>query len=197
MNKMAVIIKKNLIIAVAIMLVSIPVSSAESGIVSENSNTGFDGVKLWSYNVDIRSNYDYFWTSMNPSKYIMPENPIIRYYANNTDEIQIDYSPDNGDYWQNPDYTLKIMKGDCEDEAFVWVSIHRAKGHKAIVVGGYLFFDDGTSIRDIWYEYVDNNIHQIKFVTPVVSARKFYKVPMFMFSDKMGIRDYDPNWMTK
>ncbi|MDO8726517.1 MAG: hypothetical protein Q7J35_10660 [Candidatus Methanoperedens sp.] len=60
------------------MLIFIHVSSAESGIVSENSNTGFDGA-----------------------------NPIIRYYANNTDEIQIDYSPDNGDYWQNPDYTLR------------------------------------------------------------------------------------------
>jgi len=194
---MAGIIKQFLIVALALILIFIPVSSAESEIVSENSNPGFDGVKLWSYNVDVRSNYDYFWTAMNPSKYIMPENPIIRYYANNTDEIQIDYSPDDGDYWQNPDYTLKIKKGDCEDEAFVWVSIHRAKGHKAIVVGGYLFFDDGTSIRDIWYEYVDNDIHQIKFVTPVVSARKFYKIPFFMFNDKMGIRDYDPNWMMK
>ena len=196
-NNMAGIIKHSLIIAVTLMLVLIPVSSAESEIISENSNPGFDGVNLWSYNVDIRSNYDYFWTALNPSKYIIPENPIIRYYANNTDEIQIDYSPDNGDYWQNPDYTLKIMKGDCEDEAFVWVSIHRAKGHKTIVVGGYLFFDDGTSIRDIWYEYVDNNTHKIKFTTPVVNVREFYKKPMFMFNDKMSIQDYDPNWMMK
>jgi hypothetical protein len=89
------------------------------------------------------------------------------------------------------------MKGDCEDEAFVRVSVHRAKGQKAIVVGGYLFFDDGTSIRDIWYEYVDNNITQIKFTTPVVKVRKFYDKPMFMLNDKIGIRDYDPNWMMK
>ncbi|TRZ88485.1 MAG: hypothetical protein D4R88_07775 [Methanosarcinales archaeon] len=105
---MAGIIKQFLIVAVTLVLVYIPVSSAESEIVSQNSTPGFDGIKLWSYNVDIRSNYDYFWTAMNPSKYIMPENPIIQYYANNTDEIQIDYSPDNGDYWQNPDYTHKI-----------------------------------------------------------------------------------------
>lgn len=66
---MAGITKQFSIIAVAFMLIFIPVSLAESEIVLENSNHGFDGVKLWSYNVDIRSNYDYFWTSMNPSKY--------------------------------------------------------------------------------------------------------------------------------
>jgi hypothetical protein len=194
---MAEKIKHLLIIALTFVLVFIQVSVAAPDGVLTNSKPGFDGVKLWNYNIDIRSNYDHFWTAVNPSKYITPDNPIIRYYANNTDEIQIDYSPDIGDYWQNPDYTLKIMKGDCEDETFVWVSIHRAKGHKAIVVGGYLFFDDGTSIRDIWYEYVDNNIHQTKFVTPVVNVRKFYKIPIFMFNDRIGIRDYDPNWMMK
>ena len=127
----------------------------------------------------------------------MPENPIIQYFANNTGEIQIDYLPDPVDYWQNPDYTLKIMKGDCEDETFVWVSIHRAKGHKAVVVGGYLYFDDGTFIRDVWYEYMDNNIHQTKYVTPVVSLRRFYSKPLFMFNDKMSIKGYDPDWMNE
>ncbi|MCX9012736.1 MAG: hypothetical protein OIN66_16665 [Candidatus Methanoperedens sp.] len=190
-------IKRHIIFAVACLLVFMPVSLSSQSAGPANGEPDFRNVTLWDYNVDMRANYDYFWTATNPSKYIMPGNPIIRYYANNTQEIQIDYAPDNVDYWQNPDYTLKIMRGDCEDETFVWVSIHRAKGHKAIAVGGYIYFDDGTSVRDIWYEYVDNNTRQIKFVTPVVSVRKFYSKPLFMFNDAMGIRDYDPDWMNK
>ncbi|MCZ7397542.1 MAG: hypothetical protein O8C59_03410 [Candidatus Methanoperedens sp.] len=89
------------------------------------------------------------------------------------------------------------MKGDCEDETFVWVSVHRAKGHKAVVVGGYLYFDDGTFTRDVWYEYIDNNIRQTKYVTPVASLRKFYSKPLFMFNDKMSIKGYDPDWMNE
>jgi len=154
-------------------------------------------VKLWNYNIDVRANYDNFWTATNPSKYIMPNNHIIQYYANNTDEIQIDYIPDATDVWQNPDYTLKIMKGDCEDISLVMVSIHRAKGHEAIAVGGELYFDDGTFVRDMWYEYINNGTRQVKFVAPVVNIRHFKFRPMFMFNDKMSIRDYDKNWMKK
>jgi hypothetical protein len=154
-------------------------------------------VTLWKYNIDVRANYDNFWTATNPSRYIIPDNPIIQYYANHTDEIQIDYRPDATDYWQNPDYTLKIMKGDCEDSSLIMVSIHRAKGHEAIAVGGELYFDDGTVIRDMWYEYINNGTRQVKFVTPVVNNRHFTFRPMFMFNEKMSIRDYDKNWMKK
>lgn len=155
-------------------------------------------ITLWKYNVDkSRSNYDNFWTAANPSKYVIPDNPIIRYFANNTDEIQMEYRPDGIDYWQNPDYTLKIMQGDCEDLSLVQVSIHRAKGHKAIVVGGYLKMADGKVIRDMWYEYVDGNIHQKKFVAPITETQGFSAKPLFMFNDKMSIRDYDPGWMNK
>ncbi|MBU4221160.1 MAG: hypothetical protein KKD46_03320 [Euryarchaeota archaeon] len=178
------------------MIMFIPYSAGQETS-SEFEAPDFENVRLWNYNVDVRANYDNFWTAMSPSKYITPDDPIIRYFANNTDEIQIEYRPDSTDYWQNPDYTLKIGQGDCEDEAFVWVSIHRAKGHKAIAVGGYLYFDDGTYIRDIWYEYAINNTQQIKFTTPVVYVRNFYKKPLFMFNDKMSIRDYDPEWMNK
>lgn len=185
-------IKSFTIFSITCMLVFIPVSLGESDEMPELKD-----VKLWDYNLDERANYDSFWTASNPSKYVMPDNPIIQYYANNTQDIQIDYKPDKTDYWQNPDYTLKIMQGDCEDASLVWVSIHRAKGHKAIVVGGYLYFNDGTAIRDMWYEYADNNTRQIKFVTPVVNLRKFTIRPLFMFNDKMSIRDYDANWMMK
>lgn len=188
-------LKCSITLAVACLLILMPVSLASQNVEPINGEPDFRNVNLWDYNVDMRANYDYFWTATNPSKYITPGSPIIQYYANNTREIQIDYAPDNVDYWQNPDYTLKTMRGDCEDETFVWVSIHRAKGHKAIVVGGYLYFDDGTAVRDIWYEYVDNNTLQRKFVTPVVNVRKFYSKPLFMFNDTMGIRDYSPDWV--
>ena len=173
------------------ILVAIPSSFGETGA------PDLGNVTLWNYNIDVRANYDNFWTATNPSRYIMPDNPIIQYYANNTDEIQIDYRPDATDFWQNPDYTLKIMNGDCEDASLVMVSIHRAKGHEAIAVGGELYFDDGTVIRDMWYEYINNGIRQVKFVTPVVNGRHFTFRPMFMFNDKMSIRDYDKNWMKK
>ena len=193
--------KRMIIILVACILFFIPLTIGMTGsalYITYSHQPDFSGVTLWKYDSDkSRANYDYFWTANNPSKYIMPENPIIQYFANNTGEIQIDYSPDPVDYWQNPDYTLKIMKGDCEDETFVWVSVHRAKGHKAVVVGGYLYFDDGTFIRDFWYEYMDNNIHQTKYVTPVVSLRRFYSKPLFMFNDKMSIKGYDPDWMNE
>ncbi len=186
-------VKRLAILAVAYSLIFIPGSLAEPG----TAQPDFRDVKLWDYNVDIRASYDYFWTATNPSKYVMPGNPIIQYYANNTDEIQIQYRPDGVDYWQNPGYTLKMMQGDCEDQSLVWVSIHRAKGHKAIAVGGYLYFDDGTVIRDMWYEYADGSTHQIKFVTPIVSVHKFSSRPLFMFNDQISIRDYDPEWMNR
>lgn len=190
-------IKHLVTLAIVCLLVFIPVFLSGQSRASTNGQPDFTDVKLWDYNVDKRANYDYFWTAANPSKYVMPGNPIIQYYANNTGEIQMEYKPDYIDYWQNPDYTLKIMQGDCEDLSLVWVSIHRAKGHKAIVVGGYLYFDDGTAIRDMWYEYVDGSIHQIKFVAPVTTIRKFSVKPLFMFNDKMTVRDYDPDWMMK
>jgi len=183
-------------LAVAYILVSIPVSLADQSGEPAKGEPDFRNVTLWEYYVDkTRANYDYFWTAMNPSKYITPNSPIIQYYANNIEEIQIEYEPEDTDYWQNPDYTLKIMQGDCEDQSLVWVSIHRAKGHKAIAVGGYLYLDDGTTIRDIWYEYADDKTHQTKFVAPITKIRKFSARPLFMFNDQMSLRDYDPNWM--
>jgi len=179
------------VFTVACIFFLAPASLASQGV----DEPDFRDVELWDYYFDIRANYDYFWTALNPSKYIMPSNKIIQYYANNTDEIQIKYKPDAVDFWQNPDYTLKIMQGDCEDLSMVWVSIHRAKGHKAIVVGGYLYFDDGTEIRDMWYEYMVGDFHQIKFVAPVTWVRKFSAKPLFMFNDRMSLRDYDKNWI--
>ncbi|VVB87916.1 Uncharacterised protein [uncultured archaeon] len=182
------------ILAIACLLLLIPILAIMSK-ASINEQPDFTDVKLWNYDVVKRANYDYFWTAANPSMYVTPNNPIIQYYANNTDEVQMDYKPDYIDYWQNPDYTLKIMQGDCEDQSLVWVSIHRAEGHKAIAVGGYLYFDDGTFVRDIWYEYVNGSVHQTKFVAPITEVSKFSFKPLFMFNDQMSLRDYDPNWM--
>ena len=175
------------------MFVFMPVSY---GAIDEQQ-PDFKDVRLWDYNVVERGNYQDFWTATNPSKYVIPDNPIIRYYANHTDDIQIDYVPDGKDLWQNPDYTLEVMQGDCEDASLVMVSIQRAKGNKAIVVGGYLILDNGAIIRDIWYEYVNKNGRQTRFVTPVVALHQFSVRPMFMFNDEISIRDYDTNWMLK
>jgi len=182
-----------LIICAVCVIIFIP---ASIGAVDEQQ-PDFKDVTLWDYNVEKRTNYDDFWTASNPSKYVIPDNPVIRYYENHTDEIQIDYVPDKTDLWQNPDYTLEIMQGDCEDASLVMVSIQRARGNKAVVVGGYLILDNGTVIRDIWYEYVDNNGRHTRFVTPVVAVQQFSIRPLFMFNDKISIKDYDANWMEK
>lgn len=101
------------------------------------------------------------WHAQDPSSYITPDNEWVKYYSVNPREVQIDYIPDNqnpddnyaDDYWQNPDYTLLTMQGDCEDISIVKVSIHRALGHKAVVVVGELWFNDGTpNMKDFWYE---------------------------------------------
>jgi hypothetical protein len=155
---------------------------------------------LRPYDIDKSSD---IWHAWNPPSYIDLTNPYVQYYANHTDDVQIFYTPDNlnpndpstSDYWQNVDYTLYTMAGDCEDESIVWVSIHRAKGHKAMVVGGYLQLEDGRSIRDFWYEWVNENGFVIKkIVAPIAYEKSFKAIPKYMFNDQTPWRDYNENW---
>lgn len=112
------------------------------------------------------------------------------------------------DYWQNPDYTLYHGRGDCEDIAVVVASILRAKGLDAVVVSGYKKSDAGW-IRHTWTEYhADNNYnyYYVDFSVDPSDGRavvyytlrtetyyEFFK-PLYMFSDRMRYRDYNPRW---
>lgn len=157
--------------------------------------------KLRPYIID--KSHD-IWHAADPSSYIEPNNEWVKYYANNINLVQIQYRTDeetypndiNKDVWQNADYTLYTMQGDCEDESIVRVSIHRALGHKAIVVAGEMWFYDGSpNIRDYWYEWIDEYGNKnIKFVAPITQVKEFKAVPMYIFNDKITWSKYNENW---
>lgn len=153
------------------------------------------------------------WHAQDPSSYVMPSNKWVRYYAleqekyragEYSDYPQINYISDNiayplnidKDVWQNPDYTLYMRQGDCEDIAIAWVSMHRSIGHDAIVVGGEIWFNDGSpNIQDFWYEWIDEEgIKSTKYVAPNLYAKTFTAKPKFMFNDKISWREYNENW---
>ncbi len=91
------------------------------------------------------------------SSYIMPENEVVKWYAENTvltdgallwkhnrSAVEFKYESDNelfsnppdGDMWQNPDYYLAHSSiGDCEDFSLAFASILEAKGISAEVIG--------------------------------------------------------------
>lgn len=154
------------------------------------------------------------WHAQDPSSYITPDNEWVRYYANRTNEVQVQYLQDkdntnyplsdttfrdyngNFDYWQNADFTLYTMIGDCEDESIVWVSIYRALGYKAMVIAGELWFDDGSSNnRDYWVEWAGKDgVKNVKFIAPITKIKSFRPVPLYMFNDKIKWSKYNENW---
>jgi len=97
------------------------------------------------------------------SSYILPENEILKWYAENTvltddallwkhngTAVDFKYKTDNdlfdnppsGDMWQNPDYYLThSLIGDCEDFSLAFASILEAKGISAQVIGVTLIND--------------------------------------------------------
>jgi len=91
------------------------------------------------------------------SSYIMPENEVVKWYAENTvltddallwkhnrSAVEFKYESDNelfgnppdGDMWQNPDYYLAHgLVGDCEDFSLAFASVLEAKDIPAQVIG--------------------------------------------------------------
>lgn len=153
------------------------------------------------------------WHAQDPSSYIIPSNEWVRYFALEQQKYrageysnypQIDYIPDNiayplnidKDIWQNPDYTLYIGQGDCEDISIAWVSMHRSLGHKAMVVAGEIWFNDGSpNIQDFWYEWIDEDgIKSTKYVASNLYEKTFTAKPKYMFNDKISWREYNENW---
>jgi len=150
---------------------------------------------LWNYTADnsgesaIPSNYQ---------DYIMLDNPIIKKYADNLelkDGLGIFHYKDNsiffiipkedenGDYWQNPDYTLKVKTGDCEDMALLTASFLVAKKVPAMVVIG-LLYNGSESDGHIWVEYYLNgtyyavsNFHSFKREIRVENSIVYYSSP--------------------
>jgi hypothetical protein len=147
------------------------------------------------------------WHAKDPSSYIEVDDPWVLYNADkirrNEQRDGIIYKTDvemyptapNGDVWQNAGYTLYKLEGDCEDISIAQVSIHRALGHKSIVVAGYLE-EKSTSktIRDFWYEYVDEYGHFTKITSGSAIDIDYTLKPLYMFNDKITWRAYNENW---
>ena len=103
-------------------------------------------------------------------------------------------NPDK-DIWQNADYTLYKMEGDCEDTAIADVSIDIALGKKAVVVGGYLTLDNGDRIKDFWEEVYSGGVKSIKAASMDMRSQRELRIePLYMFNDKIQWTSYDENW---
>jgi len=107
--------------------------------------------------------YNHILYPEDASSYIIPENEVVKWYAENTvltddallwkhngSAVDFKYQTDNnlfnypldGDMWQNPDYYLANGAiGDCEDFSLAFVSILEAKGISAEVIGVTLIND--------------------------------------------------------
>jgi len=143
------------------------------------------------------------WHASDASSYIEPKNEWVQYYAKNNLSAGIIFRPDKDmypsnpdkDVWQNADYTLYKMEGDCEDIAIAYASIDIASGRKAVVVGGYLTLDNGDRIRDFWEEVYVGGVKSIKAAsTDMMSQRELRIEPLYMFNDKIQWQSYDKNW---
>ena len=143
------------------------------------------------------------WHASDASSYIIPNNEWVQYYAKNdlpvgiiyrTDESMYPSNPDK-DVWQNADYTLYKMEGDCEDIAIADVSIDIALGKKAVVVGGYLTLDNGDRIKDFWEEVYSGGVKSIKAASMDMRSQRELRIePLYMFNDEIQWQSYDENW---
>ncbi len=143
-------------------------------------------VKLWEYTMTC-SRLDFLGVC-NPSSYIMPDSPVIKYYSdkmfiNGKGDLEwkeqtylfymragilsFTYQSDmekwgKSDFWVNPDYFLMYGEsGDCEDIALVVASILEEKDIPSRVVGGYLIENNGERFRDWSVEYKLNGTYYI------------------------------------
>lgn len=157
-----------------IILLAFSISILTISMVSNDEQTAANRidskVNLWNYTVDSSGAFN---APVNYRDYIMQDNPLVKKYADNLelkgrffrykDNSVFFITPkkdENGDYWQNPDYTLKVKTGDCEDMALLTASFLAAKGIPFVVVTGFLYDDNGSD-GHIWAEYYANGTYYV------------------------------------
>ncbi|UMX48093.1 MAG: hypothetical protein L7H18_00940 [Candidatus Nealsonbacteria bacterium DGGOD1a] len=153
------------------------------------------------------------------SKYIQPDDPIIRWFAarvtfkigegfffNETGrQLNIAYAsdrdvyPECAEYWQEVAITGTTLKGDCNDLSTFMCSLLIAKGYPAMVVRGY---NKTTHQGHMWVECKakgENYIIDFDQRLPRISCMP--RVPRYlgydedyMFNDVFERIDYDPDW---
>lgn len=190
-----------LVIFLSILTISMVYIVSNNGKLDNNSS-----INLWNYTanssgeVAIPNNYQ---------DYIMQDNPLVKKYADNL-ELKgrffrykdssvffiIPKEDENGtDYWQNPDYTLKVKTGDCDDMALLAASFLAAKGIPSVVVTGFLYDDNGSGAH-IWAEYnvngtyyVVSNFHAFPRKIEVENGIIYYSSPALILTSTANESD--------
>lgn len=151
-------------------------------------------IVLWNYTTE---NLSEFKTPVNYQDFIMPDNPAIQREARQL-ELNIGWPSfvykngtpfsfmpqDEGvDYWQNPDYTLQVRSGDCEDMAMLAASFLAVKKAPFMVIEGYIY-DGPEPISHAWVEYylngvyyADSNLYSFERETEIENGIIFYNSP--------------------
>lgn len=171
--------KKIMLLAMLVVIIGFVGAFGVSINQENNANIkerGVNEVFLWNYT---ELNNSDFQMPANYQDYVMPDNPIIKKYAEqlhlginqkgsvwntfvyqNKTPLYIIPKKDEGNYWQNPDYTLTIGCGDCEDMALVGGSIFQAKEINSVIVEGYSWDNSGRS-GHVWVEYYLDGIYYV------------------------------------
>ncbi len=223
------LIATTLLLFLAIMLAAGGKYFALNHINPESRN---NTVALWNYTR--ANNISGFNFPVNYQEYVMPENPLVQEYARklevglywnyltyqNGSVFYIEYQPDTEEgIWQNPDYTLAVGHGDCEDIALTVASILEAKGIKAVVVMGYIYINNDKKPHS-WVEYYLNGRYYISdnfsyerevtienkivYYSPPseIMAALFEKPPVikyqprYIFNDNLKKTPYSKDWAT-
>ncbi len=164
--------------------------------ISGNNSSGeiSEEIVLWNYTTENLSEFKF---PVNYQDFIMPDNPAIQKEARQS-ELKIDWNSfaykngtpfsftprgDEGDQWQNPDYTLQIRSGDCEDMAVLIGSILGAKKIPFVIVEGYVY-DSSELAGHAWVEYylngvyyADSNFYSFERKVEIENGIIFYKSP--------------------
>ncbi|MCP5007711.1 MAG: hypothetical protein GY941_27815 [Planctomycetes bacterium] len=88
----------------------------------------------------------------------MFDNGSSIYQAYKDIAFNIEYTPeaDNADFWQAPDETMRLKKGDCEDAVFVFYShLPKDQGNAKIVWGWVVDKKSAAGRAHVWYQLVD------------------------------------------
>lgn len=72
--------------------------------------------------------------------------------------FNIEYTPEesNADFWQSPDETARLKKGDCEDAVFLFYSHLLKEQDNAEIVWGWVIDKESEEGRaHVWYQLTD------------------------------------------
>ncbi|GJQ58494.1 MAG: hypothetical protein SCALA701_12950 [Candidatus Scalindua sp.] len=86
------------------------------------------------------------------------DNGSYIYQAYKDIAFNIEYTPEvkKADFWQSPDETARLKKGDCEDAVFLFYShLPRDQNNAKIVWGWIVDKESKVGSAHVWYQLVD------------------------------------------